>query len=103
MSRAWFQSLNEWDAALVLTGIEIAGDLAAKFESPAIAVLVYLKLGYVLSEVLPGNRLSVTNAYWNALTNVTHVILGTVLFKEKVSPKELGGIGLITAGILLMK
>jgi multidrug transporter EmrE-like cation transporter len=89
--------------ALVLTAIEVVGDTAAKVgNQPAVTYASYLALAHELQRILPHNGLAVTNAYWNAMTNVTHALIGTLYFDEPLSTAQYWGIAFVTAGILLL-
>lgn len=91
----------------MLTGIEVCADTAAKidgetFNSDAVLYGGYLSLAYVLRQVLPNNSIALTNAYWNAATNVTHLAIGKMYFGEEITTQQMIGIGVITVGILLV-
>lgn len=89
--------------ALLLTATEVVGDTAAKLgDKPLITYGSYLALAHELQLVFRNNGIALTNAYWNAFTNVTHTILGAVFFGEKLSNYQYAGIGLVTVGILLL-
>ena len=89
--------------ALVLTAIEVVGDTAAKVGTqPALTYASYLGLAHELQRILPHNGMALTNAYWNAMTTVTHAVIGTLYFDEQLSSTQYLGIGLVTLGILLL-
>ncbi len=106
------QKLGPFGGAAVLTAIEVVADTAAKlgdndsrfFDGYNSAVLYggYLANAFVLQNVLARNSIAITNAYWNAMTNVTHVLIGTLAFGEVLTQREYVAIGLITAGIVLL-
>jgi len=106
-------SLSAVQAAGLLTAIEVVGDTAAKLGSSdtrffdgnngLVTYGSYMALAWTLQKVLPQNSIAVTNAYWNAMTNVTHVLIGSLAFGETLSSRDYLGIALITAGILLLR
>ena len=99
----WLSSLNELGAAAVLTAVEVIGDVAAKRgDNDALLYGAYNVNAYVLKNVLAHNGIARTNAYWNAMTNVTHVLIGSIAFGEELTTTDYAGIALITAGILLL-
>jgi multidrug transporter EmrE-like cation transporter len=103
MAAAWLGSSSPIGSALVLTATEVVGDTAAKLgETPAITYASYAALAYQLQHVLRRNSLALTNAYWNAFTNVTHTAIGVMFFGEKLTPTQYAGIGAVTLGILLL-
>lgn len=91
-------------AAAVLTATEVVADVSAKQGNLAGALAGYNLLALELKSFLYDNgaKLSLTNAYWNAMTNVTHAILGVTVFGETLSTTQMVGIGFVTAGILLL-
>lgn len=107
------QFLNSLEAAGLLTAIEVVGDTAAKLgandkrffdgNNDLVTYGSYIALAYTLKQVLPRNSIAITNAYWNAMTNITHTLIGTLAFGETLSTQDYLGIGLITAGILLLR
>ena len=89
--------------AMVLTAIEVVGDTAAKVgNQPAITYVSYMALAHELQRIFKHNGIALTNAYWNAMTNVTHTLIGTLYFDEKLSTSQYLGIALVTVGILLL-
>jgi multidrug transporter EmrE-like cation transporter len=103
MSAQWLQGTTALGGALVLTATEVVADTAAKVgNQAAITYGGYMVLAYELQEVFKHNGIGLTNAYWNALTNVTHTLIGRQIFGEVLSTQQYVGIGLVTAGIFLM-
>lgn len=106
------ERLGPVGAAALLTAVETISDTAAKlgdndkrfFDGYNSVVLYggYNATAYVLSKVLKNNSIAITNAYWNAMTTVTHTLIGSLAFGEAISRDEYIGIALITAGIFLM-
>ena len=88
-------------AAAVLTAIECVGDTAAKLNYPAVTYLTYNALAYVLNDALPTMSMALTNSYWNAMTNVTHLAIGWYL-GENLSTAQMTGIVLVAVGVYLM-
>jgi len=88
--------------ALVLTATEVVGDTAAKAGNAPLTYASYAALAYELQVILHSNGLALTNAYWNAMTNVTHTLIGKFVFGESLSTQQYTGIALITLGILLL-
>lgn len=97
-----FSLSSPWNAAVVLTAVEIVGDTAAKMNSAVTAFASYNVLAYVLTQALPYNNLALTNGYWNAMTNITHAALGVAVFGESLSAAQLLGLVLISGGIILL-
>jgi multidrug transporter EmrE-like cation transporter len=94
--------------AMLMTAIEGVGDASlrqnAKTNDLTFFVLgeaSYITQAYVLSFALKDNKLGVVNAYWNAMTNITNMLIG-MAGGETYTSSQFLGIGLITAGILLM-
>ncbi len=107
------ESLGPVEAAALLTAIEVVGDTAAKLgekdtrffdgNNGLVTYGSYIALAFTLQKVLPRNSIAITNAYWNAMTNVTHTLIGSIAFGETLSSRDYLGIALITAGILLLR
>jgi multidrug transporter EmrE-like cation transporter len=94
--------------ALLMTAIESVGDASlrqnAKTSDPkffALGQASYITQAYVLSFALKDNKLGIVNAYWNAMTNITNMLIG-MAGGETYTSSQFLGIGLITAGILLL-
>lgn len=96
------QATTSLQAALVLAATEVVGDTAAKSGNALLAYGSYNVLAYELQHVLRHNGLALTNAYWNAFTNLTHTAIGTLFFGESLSSAQYVGIALITSGIVLL-
>lgn len=97
------QNLTTVEAATVLTGIQIVADTAAKAQlEPVIYYGGYLLNAYVLREVLVNNGMGRTNAFWNAGTTISHVLIGHYLFGESLSTTQEIGVALIVTGIFLL-
>ncbi|MDR3558193.1 MAG: hypothetical protein P4L61_01540 [Candidatus Pacebacteria bacterium] len=85
---------------LILSAIFFAGGefLSKKFAlNPGITLVVLLLVSYGISEVfwlpaiLEKNKLSIVGAIWSVLSLLVTVLLGLVIFKEKLS--VVGGLG----------
>jgi len=94
--------------AVLMTVIESVSDASlkqyAKTDDPKFLVLgesAYLGQGYVLQLALRNNKLGIVNAYWNGMTNITNGLIGMAM-GETYTGYQIAGIGLITAGILLL-
>lgn len=99
------EGLNSWQAALVLTATEIVGDVAAKNgDNPLLQYGAYNAISWQLGESLHrnGNGIGLQNAYWNAMTNVSHALIGVYVYGEVLTNQQLLGIGLVTAGIYFL-
>lgn len=92
-------------AATILAATEVAADVGAKLGKNVLAITGYnalaLQLRYFLHD--GGLPIGVTNAYWNAFTNVTHAFIGMYFFEEEITQTQLLGIGFVTLGILLLQ
>lgn len=86
----------------MLAAVEVVADTAAKQDKAVLCYAGYNALAYILQQVLPNNSIAITNAYWNAFTNVTHTVLGVTVFGETLTTSQYAGIALITGGILLL-
>lgn len=106
-------NLGPLGAAALLTAVEVAADTAAKLgdrdsrffdgNNTLVAYGGYNALAFILQRVLPQNNLALTNCYWNAMTNVTHTLVGSLAFGEKLTQQQYLGIGVVTLGIFLLR
>jgi multidrug transporter EmrE-like cation transporter len=95
--------------ALLLTAIESVGDASLKQSGRTPDDKVFLTTGLlsynanalVLREALKDNKLGITNAYWNGMTNITNALIGMAM-GETYTLYQGVGIFLITAGILML-
>jgi len=94
--------------AVLMTAIESVGDASLKQYAQtddqkffALGEVAYLGQGYVLQLALRNNKLGIVNAYWNGMTNITNGLIGMAM-GETYTGYQIAGIGLITAGILLL-
>lgn len=97
----FLEDTNPIQAAGVLTAVELVGDRAAKLGLQEATYASYIALAFVLPNVLKDNPLGLTNAYWNAMTNVTGIVIG-VYYGEKYTMQQLAGIALMGAGFLML-
>ena len=94
--------------AALMTAIESVGDGSLKHYAKtddltffAVGEASYITQAYVLQLALRDNKLGIVNAYWNAMTNITNALIGMSM-GETYTGYQMAGIGLITAGILLL-
>ncbi len=95
--------------ALLMTAIESVGDASLKQSARTEGDTAFLLTGVgaynvqslVLREALRTNKLGITNAYWNGMTNITNALIGMAM-GETYAIHQGVGILLITAGILLI-
>lgn len=94
--------------ALLMTAIESVGDASLKQYAKtddtkffAVGQGAYISQAYVFQLALRNNKLGIVNAYWNGMTNITNGLIGMAM-GETYSGYQIAGIGLITAGILLL-
>lgn len=87
----------------MLTATEVVADTAAKLgNEQAVTYGGYLALAYELQHIFKHNGIGLTNAYWNAFTNLTHTLIGYQFFDERLTTEQYLGIGLVTIGIFFM-
>ena len=83
----------------MLTATEVVADAAAKVgNQAAITYGGYMVLAYELQEVFKHNGIGLTNAYWNALTNVTHTLIGRQFSAKYSAPSSILGSGWLQPG-----
>jgi len=75
---AFLDSLGLVGAATTLTVLETGLDTLAKSQN-VLAVPGYGALGYVLMRTLRTNPLGTQNLMWNAMTNLTDLVVGVVV------------------------
>lgn len=96
------ENLSAIQGAALLTLIELVGDSGAKIGNPLMAYGGYNALAYTLTKLLKSNGLIITNSLWDGLSNVMTTTLG-LFFGEVPTPREWVGIGLISAGIFILR
>jgi multidrug transporter EmrE-like cation transporter len=91
---------------LIISALFFAGGefLSKKFAlNPGIMLVVLLLISYGISEItwlpaiLEKNKLSIVGAMWSVLSLLVTVLLGLLIFNEKIS--LVGGLGIIFAGV----
>jgi len=94
--------------AVLMTLIESVGDGSLKQYAKtddamffALGEGAYIGQAYVMQLALRNNKLGIVNAYWNGMTNITNGLIGMAM-GETYTAYQFVGIGLITAGILLL-
>lgn len=94
-----------FSAASILAATEVAADVGAKLGKNVLAITGYNALALQLRYFLHNKNLplTTTNAYWNAMTNVTHAFIGMYFFDEKITQTQLLGVGFVAVGILLLQ
>jgi len=103
MAARFLEATTALGGALVLTATEVVGDTAAKVgNQESVTYGSYVVLAYELQHIFKHNGIGLTNAYWNAFTNVTHTLIGWRFFGEVLTTEQYAGIALVTAGIYLM-
>ena len=63
------------------------------------SVLAY----WVFRKVCMGKGLAVTEGLFGSLITVATVVFGLLVLKESLSPRQMGGLALILAGIFLIQ
>ncbi|RLQ93368.1 DMT family transporter [Falsibacillus albus] len=70
---------------------------------PAIGVIIgFGSAFFFLSMSLKVIPLSVAYAIWSGVGTAATVVIGVLVWKEKISPASLAGIALIIAGVILL-
>jgi hypothetical protein len=76
---SWLGALSSFEGALVLTAVECIGDASAKLNGVLPVFASYNALAFILPKVLVRNPLGLVNGYWNAMTNITDLLIGAYL------------------------
>jgi multidrug transporter EmrE-like cation transporter len=94
----------------LLTAVEAFGNTALKKYALGagpwvlgVGVGIYGILAGLLAWLFKFNGLAITNAMWDATSNVMTMGIGYFLFHESYTIKQWIGMGTISLGILLMK
>lgn len=94
--------------ALLMTAVESVGDASLRYSAQTknntaywVGQGAYTTQAHILSLALKNNKLGIVNAYWNGLTNITNGLIGMAM-GETYTSYQIAGIGLITAGILIL-
>ena len=68
-----------------------------------LGVVLYGIVGVIYYHILKhGKKLAIANTLWNAGTEITITIIGFLFFKQKLSYKQLIGIGLILISMYIV-
>ena len=101
--------LTPFRGGLLLTLVESVGDYALKRfatgGSPAFFALgfgVYGALAGILVWLFKTLGLAITNAYWDALSNIAGMAMGFFLLKESYTFRQWIGMTLLTLGMFLV-
>lgn len=90
-------------SGLILSLVELVGDYGAVIQKPLIAYGGYFLLAHqLLSSFRVGASLTLTNAYWDSISNLCTIIMGYML-GERFSPRQYVGIVFVSIGIFLLK
>jgi multidrug transporter EmrE-like cation transporter len=102
-------ALTPFRGGLLLTLVESVGDYALKRfatgGSPAFSALgfgVYGALAAILVWLFKTLGLAITNAYWDALSNVAGMAMGFFLLQESYTLRQWIGMILLTFGMVLV-
>ncbi len=69
----------------------------------ALAITCFIGLVFAFVQMLRIESLAFTNAIWAGLASISTVLIGWLIFDEKLSPLQLGGIVLIIGGVILLE
>ena len=97
-----------WLAAAILCEVIATSALKAsdglQHWRPAVLVVVgYVCAFYALAQALRTIPVGVAYAIWSGVGIVMVSLIGYWLFKQRLSPCEVGGIALICAGVLVLQ
>jgi quaternary ammonium compound-resistance protein SugE len=99
-----------WAALLLAGALDVAWaltmKLAAGYTRPGWSLVSLACLGgfvWLLGKVLVVLPLGTAYAVWTGLGAAGTLLAGAALFGEALTPARLGGVGLILAGVLLLK
>ena len=100
---------NPWTLLLLAIGAEVIGAsclrLSEGMARPLPTVLVfgaYAIAMALLSKVVLSIPLGITYALWSGIGTVVIVLVGRFAYSQLLNPTQLIGIGLITAGVVLV-
>jgi multidrug transporter EmrE-like cation transporter len=101
--------LTPLQGGILLTLSEAIGDYALKKYAiggglvfAAVGVLTYMGLSGILIWLFKTLGLAITNAYWDAMSNIMTMAMGYFIFNEVYTIKQWIGMFVVTAGILLI-
>jgi uncharacterized membrane protein len=96
-------------SGVLLSLSEAVGDYALKVFSNTgskvmlgLGMSVYTALAGLLAWLFKFNGLAITNAFWDATSNVLTMFMGAVMFKETYTIRQWIGMVAVTLGIALM-
>ena len=103
-------SLNSpWTLLLLAIAAEVIGTSCLRLSEgmsrplPTLLVLVAYAIAMgLLSKVVMSLPLGLTYALWSGIGTVVIVLVGRFAYSQLLSPTQLIGIGLITAGVVLV-
>lgn len=94
--------LSLTESAALLTLIESISDFLAKKGEVPLTAASYAALGVTFSKLLQNKDLGKLNLQWNAMTNVTNLLIGHFAFGETLSGNDTVGVALILTGMFLL-
>jgi drug/metabolite transporter (DMT)-like permease len=90
---------------------EIALNVRAKADTPpwmpgwtllALGILLYVAVAVVYGESLRYGEVTISNAMWQCLALLIVTIVGVFLFKDRPSVGQWVGLGIVTAGFVIV-
>ena len=73
-----------------------------KAHLPELAAITGGAAYYSLARLVGRDGMALTNAKWNVYTTILGIIVGTVVWKEELTEKKIGGLILAIIGMYLM-
>jgi len=102
-------STNPWLLLLLAVSAEIVGTSCLKLTQgfsrplPTLVVLAAYAIAFLLlSRVVETIPLGITYALWSGIGIVAIVLVGLLAYKQIPTPGQLIGMGLITAGVVIV-
>lgn len=103
-------ALNPWALVFLAGAFEIVWALGLKYSEgftrlwPSVVVVVFtLASFFTLAEAARSLPLGTAYAVWVGIGAVGTALAGVILFAEPVTALRIGGIGLVVAGIVVLK
>ena len=103
------QQSNPWTLLLLAISAEVIGTsclrLSEGMTRPLPTLLVFSAYALamaLLSKVVLSIPLGITYALWSGIGTVVIVLVGRFAYSQMLQPSQLIGIGLITAGVILV-
>ena len=94
---------------IILTLVEGAGDLALKKYAIggapwlfAFGTGIYVLLASILTWMFKSLGFAITNAYWDATSNLFTMAIGYLVLKESYTPRQWIGMIIVSVGIYLI-